>query len=169
MGWRMRTVVSAPQAGSHGTSLLAGTSSHSRSDLKPSNPVSVVMRVHNALPYLDAAIRSILDQTFGEFEFLIRDDGSTDGSTEVLRKWAGEDRRIRLFEDRQRLGPAGSGNWIVRRATAPLVANMDADDISHPDRLRRQLQVFEDNPDVDLVGTLWTSIDHEGRPVRPRD
>ena len=57
--------------------------------------VSVVMPVHNALPYLDAAVESILGQSFGDFEFVILDDASTDGSLERLRDWATRDRRIR--------------------------------------------------------------------------
>lgn len=136
----------------------------------PSAPrLSVVMPVRDAGPYLDEAIASILGQTLGDFEFVIRDDGSTDGSTEALRRWAERDPRIRLFEGREPLGPAESSNWVVRQASAPVVARMDADDISHPDRLRRQLAALDAHPDAVLVGTLWEGIDTKGRKVRPRD
>lgn len=131
--------------------------------------LAVVMPVHNALPHLDASIRSILDQSFGDFEFVIRDDGCTDGSGAVLRRWAAADSRIRLFEDGGRLGPVGSSNFVVEQATAPVVARMDADDVSHPDRLRHQVQVLTASVETVAVGTLWEGIDDGGRTVRPRD
>jgi glycosyltransferase involved in cell wall biosynthesis len=130
-------------------------------------PLSVVMPARNALPYLDAAVESILAQSFGDFEFVIRDDGSTDGTRERLRHWAGKDSRIRLFEG-EKLGPAGSSNWVVRQARAPLIARMDADDVSRPDRLERQLALFADRATV-LAGTLADTIDARGRTVRDAD
>ena len=63
--------------------------------------VSVVMPVHNAMPYLDIAVESILGQTLQSFEFVILDDASTDGSTERLREWARRDPRIRLIEEKR--------------------------------------------------------------------
>ena len=132
-------------------------------------PLSVVMPVHNALPHLDEAVRSILDQSFGDFEYLILDDGSTDGSTERLREWAGRDSRIRLLEGDRRLGPAGSSARIVAQASAPIIARMDADDLSRPDRLQRLMQVLAANPDAGMVGSLCEIIDVDGRPVRPAD
>jgi GT2 family glycosyltransferase len=131
--------------------------------------VSVVMPVHNALPYLDESVRSILSQTFGDFEFVILDDASTDGSREALRRWAQTDARIRLFETDQNLGLSGSSNFVVRQARAPLVARMDADDVAHPERLARQHQVLLANTDVVLIGALCEGIDARGRSVRPRD
>jgi glycosyltransferase involved in cell wall biosynthesis len=132
-------------------------------------PLSVVMPVKNALPYLDAAIESILGQSFGDFEFIIRDDGSDDGTTARLRYWAARDRRIRLFESRSSLGPAGSSNWVVFQASAPIVARMDADDISHPDRLREQFDIMLRSTEAVLVGTLWQGIDRQGNIVRDAD
>ncbi|MDB5698891.1 MAG: glycosyltransferase family 2 protein [Alphaproteobacteria bacterium] len=131
--------------------------------------LSVVMPVRNALPHLDAAISSILGQSFGDFEFVIGDDGSTDGSFEALQAWAGRDARIRLFRSDQRLGPARSSNWVVGNARAPIIARMDGDDIVHPERLERQLKILDRHPETALVGALWTAIDQAGRPVRPRD
>lgn len=131
--------------------------------------LSVVMPVRDAGPYLDAAIRSILEQSHQDFEFIIRDDGSTDGSTERLRHWAARDARIRLFIGEKPLGPAASSNWVVERSLGEFVARMDADDISHPDRLRRQLEVLQSTRDACLVGTLWKGIDERGRDIRPRD
>lgn len=131
--------------------------------------ISVVMPVRDAGPYLEQSLRSIADQSFADFEFVIRDDGSVDGSTDILRQWAERDSRIRLFVGDRPLGPAESSNWVVRHSSAPFVARMDADDISHPDRLKRQLAVLEAEPDAVLVGTLWEGIDARGRLIRPRD
>lgn len=137
--------------------------------MTPGPTVSVVMPVHNARPFLDESVGSILEQTLRDFEFIILDDASTDGSVERLRQWAGRDRRIRLLESRERLGLSGSSNAVVGRAQAPIVARMDADDIAHPDRLRRQLAVLHSRPDVVAVGALCDGIDASGRTVRPRD
>ena len=134
------------------------------------NPlISVVMPVYNALPFLNDSIESILTQTFTDFEFVIFDDGSTDGSVERLREWAARDSRIRLHEGKQQLGLSGSSNAVVALSTAAIVARMDADDVSHPDRLKRQLAVIRNDADVAVVGTLCVGIDAAGREVRPRD
>ncbi len=136
----------------------------------PSPPLlSVVMPVHNALPYLDESIKSILGQTFRDFEFVILDDASNDGSFEALSEWAKKDNRIRLHRSERNLGLSGSSNLVVRLARAPLIARMDADDVSCPDRLVRQWEVMQSLPDVALVGTLCDGIDAAGRRVRPRD
>lgn len=131
--------------------------------------LSVVMPVHNARPFLDESIASILDQTFADFEFVIFNDASTDGSADLIHEWAQKDRRIRVYESPRQLGLSGSSNYVVSKACASIVARMDADDVSHPDRLSRQWQVIESDPDVVVVGTLCDGIDASGRRVRPRD
>src|SRR5689334_18082754 len=132
-------------------------------------PLSVVMPVHNALPHLDAAVRTILNQSFSDFELVIYDDGSTDGSTERLRELARQDNRIRLFEGKCNLGPVGSSAFVVEQSCAPLVARMDADDVSHPERLRQQFDLLRSNPRAGLVGTLFDVIDGRGRRIRGPD
>ena len=132
-------------------------------------PISVVMPVYNALPFLDDSIDSILTQTFSEFEFVILDDASTDGSSERLRHWAARDPRIRLYQSNTQLGLSGSSNAVVAHARAPIIARMDADDVSHPDRLKRQWDIINNRADVAVVGTLCDGIDAAGRVVRPRD
>jgi len=127
------------------------------------------MPVYNALPFLDDSINSILGQTLSDFEFVILDDASTDGSSERLREWAARDQRIQIHESKKRLGLSGSSNAVVAKARAPIVARMDADDIAHPDRLRKQWEVIKNIPDVAVVGTLCNGIDASGREVRPRD
>jgi glycosyltransferase involved in cell wall biosynthesis len=131
--------------------------------------LSVVMPVYNAAPFLDESISSIVNQTFTDFEFIILDDASTDGSENILRAWESRDDRIRLFRSDRNLGLSGSSNLVVEKASAPIVARMDADDVSHRDRLRRQWEVIESRPDVVVVGTLCHGIDAAGRTTRPRD
>jgi glycosyltransferase involved in cell wall biosynthesis len=131
--------------------------------------VSVVMPVHNAGEFLDSSVRSILGQSLTDFEFVILDDGSTDGSLEALRRWARRDGRIRLIENERRSGAALSSDRVARAASAPLVARMDADDVAEPTRLERQAKVLEDHPDAVLVGALSETIDDRGRRVRAAD
>jgi len=127
------------------------------------------MPVYNALPFLDDSIGSILKQTFRDFEFVILDDASNDNSLARLREWAARDPRIKLYESEQRLGLSGSSNAVVAKGRAAIVARMDADDVAHPDRLRRQWEVLQSSPEVAVVGTLCNGIDASGCEVRPRD
>ena len=128
--------------------------------------LSVVMPVHNALPHLDAAIESILGQSEPDYEFVILDDASTDGSTEQLRAWAARDKRIRLIEVATKLGPALSSQRVAAAAMAPIVARMDADDVSHRDRFREELAVFDRHPEAGVVACLCDFIDTNGRKLR---
>jgi len=131
--------------------------------------ISVVMPVHNGRPFLDQSIASISNQTLRDFEFVILDDASSDGSDELLRNWSRRDSRIVVHQGRTRLGPVGSSNLVVSKSRAPIVARMDADDVSHPDRLMRQLAIMNRHADVAVVGTLSDGIDALGQLVRPRD
>jgi glycosyltransferase involved in cell wall biosynthesis len=124
------------------------------------------MPVHNALPYLDEAVESILKQTLSDFEFVILDDASTDGSRERLRHWAAADSRIRLLEVQKGLGPVGSSNTVANAATAAFVARMDADDISKPTRLAEQFALLRSHVDVGVVAVVCDMIDAEGTKVR---
>ena len=141
----------------------------SRPRLDPEIAISVVMSARNEAAHIDAAIASVLGQSFVDFEFIIRDDGSTDGTGDLIEHWANRDARIRFFRGETSLGLAGAGNFVVRAARAPLVARMDADDIVHPDWLARLHQVIVNRPEVVLVGCLWSGMDSVGQPVREAD
>jgi glycosyltransferase involved in cell wall biosynthesis len=127
------------------------------------------MPVLDAEPYLDASVRSILRQSWRDLELVALENGSRDGSRETLREWARRDARIRLLEHDAPLGMPGSSNHVVAAARAPLVARMDADDVSHPRRIECQVAALERHSDAVAVGTLYDGIDSSGRAVRPRD
>src|SRR5437762_780090 len=100
--------------------------------------LSVVMPVFNGQKFLSEAIASILNQTFQDFEFVVLDDGSTDETAKILRDWQRRDSRIRIFTSPRNSGLSASSNLVVAKTKTPIVARMDGDDLSHPDRLRRQ-------------------------------
>lgn len=131
--------------------------------------VSVVMPVLDAARYLDASIASVVSQDFADFELVLRDDGSSDGSRQLLEAWAARDARIRLDLGQRRLGAAGSSNRVIELARAPLIARLDADDRMLPGRLAAQVAAFAARPAAVLVGTLAWTIDPAGRRVRAPD
>lgn len=126
----------------------------------------VVMPVHNAMPYLDAAIESILVQTYADFRLAIYDDASNDGSYERALDWAARDRRIRVDRGEARPGPCGSSNASANLAKTEFVARMDGDDIAMPNRLEMQLQALRDHPEAVLVGSTFNMIDGSGKVIR---
>ena len=129
--------------------------------VSPAPKVSVVMAVYNERPYLGTAVQSILDQTFEDFEFLIVNDGSTDGSKKVLEEFGQSDDRIRLVHQENQ-GLIASLNRGLGMARGKYVARMDGDDISHPERFGRQVQFLNDSPEVGIVGTQANKIDAKG-------
>jgi glycosyltransferase involved in cell wall biosynthesis len=122
--------------------------------------VSVVMSVYNGLPYLPAAIDSILAQTFGDFELIIIDDGSTDGSGAVIDSYS--DRRIRVLTQ-SNLGLVASLNRGIREARGRYVARHDADDQSEPERFARQIAYLARHPGTAVVGSPMSVIGEDGR------
>jgi glycosyltransferase involved in cell wall biosynthesis len=113
--------------------------------------VTVLLPVFNGEHYLRETMQSILEQTYRDFEFLIVDDGSTDGSPGIIRGFA--DPRIRVLLNPKRLKLSGALNRGIEEATGRYIARMDADDIALPDRLRIQVDYLEAHPGVGLCGT----------------
>jgi glycosyltransferase involved in cell wall biosynthesis len=124
--------------------------------------VSVLLPIYNGAAYLDAAIESLLAQTVRDFELLIIDDGSTDGTLDIVKRHAASDSRIR-FSSRPNRGLVDTLNELLSMASAPFIARMDADDIALPERFDRQLREFSLDPDLLAVGSDIYSIDPEGR------
>jgi glycosyltransferase involved in cell wall biosynthesis len=131
-------------------------------------PVTVLMGVFNGLPHLERAIVSIQQQTLADFEFLVIDDGSTDGSGALLERLASDDRRLRIISHARNRGLGAVLNDGVAAARGALVARMDADDISLPTRLERQVEFFRLHPETDVVGSYALDVDAAGREVRER-
>lgn len=136
------------------------------SDTGTSSPaVSVLMPVYNGSRFLPAALASVLAQTFRNFELIAIDDGSTDGSSQILQEFARRDTRIRVVrQDNQ--GIVASLTCALALARAPLVARMDADDISRPDRFAKQVAFLERHPDIVTVSGAMDVIDENGVYLR---
>ena len=126
--------------------------------------VSVVMSVYNGAGYLGDALDSILQQTLADFEFIIVNDGSTDGSGNILQRAASVDDRVSVLSNATNIGLSRSLNRGIAVARGKFIARQDADDISVRDRLRTQLDVFERFPKVGIVGSAVRVIDEHGRP-----
>lgn len=129
--------------------------------------ISVIMAVHNGRPYLPAAIDSILAQTLRSLEFIIIDDGSSDGSSELLDTYFARDSRIRIIHQSNR-GLTASLNHGLSLARAPLIARMDADDISMPERFEKQAHFLKAHEDHVLVGAEVLMVSPDGFPLRLR-
>lgn len=125
--------------------------------------VTVLMSVHDDLRYLPAAVDSILGQTFDDFEFLVLDDGSVDGSGDYLMRLA--DPRVRVVSNGENLGLTRSLNRGLDQAEGLYLARMDADDVAEPGRLARQVDFLDANPRVGIVGSSRTLIDEAGAVV----
>jgi glycosyltransferase involved in cell wall biosynthesis len=123
--------------------------------------LSVVMSVFNAEPFLEDAIASIRGQSFDDFEFIIVDDGSTDGTADRLAHHASLDSRIRVLSQENR-GLIAALNRALAASTAPLIARMDGDDVAMPDRFARQTQAFADVPQALVIGSAYLEIDQDG-------
>ncbi len=126
--------------------------------------VSVVMSVYNGERYLREAVESILGQTFTDFEFIIIDDGSTDSSWHILNSF--DDPRLRFVRNEANIGLTHSLNKGLALARGEYIARMDADDISLPERLAKQVQFLDAHPFVGVLGTAVRTIDSLGKPGR---
>lgn len=139
------------------------TVSSAREPIAGPPSVSVLMAVHNSLPYLEEALRSVMDQTLRDIEIVVVDDASTDATPELLARLASEDPRLRVETLRENHRLPAALNVGLRLCSAPLVARMDADDIAHPERLQVQKHYMDAHPEVALCGTGIRKIDAEGR------
>jgi len=129
--------------------------------------VSVLMAVHNAERYVREAVDSILNQTFCDFEFIIIDDASSDGTAMILKAF--KDSRIKLISHKENRGLTKSLNVGLAEACGVYIARQDADDVSTPARLQKEVDFLNSHSDVALVGTFATFIDAEGhRKIRQK-
>ena len=129
--------------------------------------VSVVMPVYNAGRYLRPAVESVLAQSFEDLELIAVDDGSKDQSLAVLREFEAKDRRVRLIS-RANTGIVGALNDGLAAAKGELVARMDSDDLSTPDRFEKQVGFLRGHPDHVLVGSQVMLMDSDGASLCPK-
>lgn len=124
--------------------------------------VSVVMPVYNAGEFIVESIESILNQTYGNFEFIIVDDASTDNSYEIAKHYADRDPRITLLRNRTNQGVSITVKRAIRKAKGTYLARMDADDISHPTRLEKQVKYLMFHLQTVAVGAQCQIINEYG-------
>jgi glycosyltransferase involved in cell wall biosynthesis len=126
--------------------------------------ISVIMPVRNGARWLAEAVASIRAQDFPDFEFLIVDDGSDDGTVALLSRFAAADCRIRLVRQAPQ-GIVPALNTAIAKARAPYLARLDADDRARTDRLGKQFGLMQAHPEIGLLGTLAERIDAAGQVI----
>jgi glycosyltransferase involved in cell wall biosynthesis len=117
--------------------------------------VSVVMATYNHEKYLGASIRSILSQTHSNFELIIVNDNSPDGSDDIIREFAATDERIVYLPNERNLKLSACRNKAIKAAKGDFIVIVDSDDICTPDRLEKQLNHFDTHPDCDVLGSSF--------------
>jgi len=125
--------------------------------------ISVLMPVYNGEQFLDKSIKSVLEQTFNNFEYIIINDGSTDDSLKVIESY--EDSRIKIINFSKNMGIAAALNNGLNAAKGDYIARQDQDDISHPERFSLQVRYLENN-DVDLVDANFIFIDENDKYIQ---
>lgn len=125
--------------------------------------VSIVMAVYNGADVIRTTVDSILNQTFGDFEFIIVDDCSRDDTVKIIESY--QDPRIVLIKNRVNCGQTKSLNTGLRAAGGEYIARTDAGDISFPQRLEKQVAFLDKHPDVAVMGTSAIRYNEEGRII----
>jgi glycosyltransferase involved in cell wall biosynthesis len=129
-------------------------------------PITIGIPFYNAELYLADAIRSVFAQTYQDWELILADDGSTDGSLEIARSV--RDSRVRVLSDGQNRRLPYRLNQITAEAKYDLIGRMDADDLISPERFQKQLEILEKHPEIDLVTAGICSITNDNRPIGVR-
>lgn len=137
-------------------------------DKKDKPLVSVVMPIYNAEKYLTQAIESILSQTLENFELILINDASTDKTLQIIRKYKKRDNRIRIINNKKNLQMAQSLNLAISKAESDLIARMDQDDISFPNRLEVQYDFMNSHPSVAIVGNNIIIINEKNKVIGKR-
>ncbi len=129
--------------------------------------VSVTIPTHNCAAYAERAVESIRAQTYADLEILIGDDASTDDTAARLAALARADDRIRLWVRDENLGAARNANLLNQAAEGDFVANLDGDDVAHPERIARQVAFMTRHPEVDILGTALATESGQRFDVQP--
>lgn len=128
--------------------------------------VSVIIPCYNSEKYIETAVHSIINQSYKKIEIIVTDDCSTDKSYEILKELEKIDRRIKVFRNIENLKIVNTLNNMVSLCNGKYIARMDADDISLPSRIEKEVIFLEKNPDIDIVGCNVIHIDEAGNKIR---
>ena len=130
--------------------------------------VSVLMSVRNGEAYLKEAVDSVLSQDFGDFEFLITDDASTDATPDLLAAYARRDRRVSVVRERENIGLTVALERMMPRVRGRFIARMDADDVCLPSRFRAQVDRFARDPETGVLSSWFRLILPDGTAFEER-
>lgn len=130
--------------------------------------ITIAIPFYNADKFLEFAIQSVLRQTYTNWKLILLDDGSTDNSLNIAKKYESIDSRIKVYSDGLNKNLPLRLNEITNIANTKYLARMDADDIMHPDRLQKQFSVLENNPQIDILGTNAYIIDKNNTVIGVR-
>jgi glycosyltransferase involved in cell wall biosynthesis len=139
---------------------------HKKNHLSQTPIISVIMSVYNNIEYIEDAVDSILNQTYRDFEFIILEDGSNDGSREKLIEYSEQDARIKLIQNEKNKGLTKNLNHGLDIAQGKYIARMDGDDIAMPTRFEEQVKHFEADGELVLIGTGYYTIDNNTERYR---
>lgn len=131
--------------------------------------VSVLMTVYNAEKYVEKALLSIIEQTYRNLEIIVVNDGSTDSTKSIVEKLNRLDKRIKLINLKKNVGPSLASNVGIEQLNSNYVARMDADDISLPNRIEKQLDFLLKNPKVVVVGGKSYLMNEFGQMIGKKD
>lgn len=127
-------------------------------NFKNTNKVSIVLATYNGENFLSETLRSVLNQSYRNFEFIIVDDGSNDSSKKIIRFYEKNDKRIRFFSLKHK-GPTFALNFGASKVSSKWIARIDQDDVWEKNKLRKQIQFLEENKKIILLGTGCREID----------
>ncbi len=129
----------------------------------PEPTVSILMSAFNAEPTINYAIRSVLEQDYSDFELIIVDDASTDGTASIIAAWASKDSRVVPVHGKMNRGPYACRNVALDMARGSLITTHDADDFCHPYRLQQQVNWLQAHPETMAVLSQWLRVTQEGQ------
>ena len=130
--------------------------------------VTIGLPFYNAEKYLALAIESVLQQTYTDWELLLLDDGSTDNSLSIAQSYAQKDSRIRVLSDSKNRKSGYRHNQAAQLTKTKYLAKMDADDMMHPNRIARQVEILETHSEIDVLGTNAYIINDDNKVIGMR-
>ena len=129
--------------------------------------VSIVIPSYNHEKYVRECIQSVLDQTYQDFEIVITDDGSTDGTVNVIREF--DDSRIQIYTQAENKGACTAINNCIRKAASKYIAVLNSDDAWEPTKLEKQVQYLDSHPEIGAVFTKVIIVNEAGNLIGPKD